>query len=37
MRDIYTASDMEIIAFEAEDVITGSIVTDTELPVVGEE
>ena len=33
----YTAPDMEIIAFEAEDVITGSIITDTELPAMGEE
>lgn len=32
----YTEPELTVTAFETEDVITGSIITDTELPAVGE-
>ena len=33
----YTAPELEIFAFEAEDVITASSVKDPTLPAIGEE
>ena len=36
MKEIYTAPETEIIAFESEDVITDSILTgDDEMPIIG--
>ena len=36
MKEKYTAPEVEIIEFEAEDVITESIITDPTLPTVSE-